>query len=600
MSVEAEILVCSGTSCFSSGGPEIYNNLVERLEEKGLTEEVKLVQTGCFGFCEKGPIVVIYQEDNPGGIFYCQVESEDAQRIVEEHLIKDEIIEELLYEEPETGRKVAEYEDMGFYKYQQRIALRNCGLIEPHNIREYIARDGYRALGKTLTEMDPKEVIEEVKTSKLRGRGGGGFPTGVKWELAKSAEGSPKFIICNADEGDPGAFMDRSIIEGDPHSVIEGLAIGAYVIGANQGYVYVRAEYPLAVDRLEKAIESARELGVLGEDIFGTGFDFNLEIRVGAGAFVCGEETALIHSVQGDRGDPHGKPPYPANDGLWNQPTVINNVETLANIPQIILNGGDWFSHIGTEESTGTKVFALAGDIHNTGLIEVAMGTTLREIIFNLGGGIPDDKEFKAAQTGGPSGGCLPKEKLDVSMDYDSLLEAGSMMGSGGLIVMDEDTCMVDVARFYLDFTQDEACGKCTPGRVGTKRLLEMLNRIVSGEAEENILDKLEALCHEIKRTALCGLGQSAPNPILSTMEYFRDEYEAHVFDKRCPAGVCKDLVGYQIDEEDCKACGICREECPVSAITGNKEEGYEIDPEICESCGICEEKCPLGVISKG
>ncbi|ADL13387.1 NADH-quinone oxidoreductase subunit NuoF [Acetohalobium arabaticum] len=600
MSIEAEVLVCSGTSCFSSGGPEIYNNLLENLEEKGLTGEVKLVQTGCFGFCEKGPIVVIYQEDNPGGIFYCQVEPEDAQRIVEEHLIKDEIIEELLYEEPETGRKVAQYEDMGFYKYQQRIALRNCGLIEPHNIREYIARDGYQALGKALTEMTPEEIIDEVKTSKLRGRGGGGFPTGVKWELTKSAEGSPKFIICNADEGDPGAFMDRSIVEGDPHSVIEGLAIGAYVIGANQGYVYVRAEYPLAVDRLEKAIESARELGVLGEDIFGSGFDFNVEIRVGAGAFVCGEETALIHSVQGDRGDPHGKPPYPANDGLWDQPTVINNVETLANIPQIILNGGDWFSHIGTEESTGTKVFALAGDIHNTGLIEVPMGTTLREVIFNLGGGIPDDKEFKAAQTGGPSGGCLPREKLDISMDYDSLLEVGSMMGSGGLIVMDEDTCMVDVARFYLDFTQDEACGKCTPGRVGTKRLLEMLNRIVSGEAEENILDKLEALCHEIKKTALCGLGQSAPNPILSTLEYFRDEYEAHVFDKYCPAGVCKDLASYKIDEEACEACGVCKEECPVSAITGSKEEGYEIDPEICESCGICEEECPFEVITRG
>ncbi|MBM7622579.1 NADH-quinone oxidoreductase subunit NuoF [Sporohalobacter salinus] len=600
MAAEAEVLVCSGTSCFSSGGPDIYQNLVEKIEKRGLTEEISLVQTGCFGFCEKGPIVVIYQEDNPGGTFYCQVESEDVQQIVEEHLIEGKIIEDLLYEEPGSGHKVREYENMGFYKYQQRIALRNCGLIEPHNIREYIARDGYRALGKALTEMTPEEVIDEVKTSKLRGRGGGGFPTGVKWELAKAAEGSPKFIICNADEGDPGAFMDRSILEGDPHSVIEGLALGGYAIGANQAYVYVRAEYPLAVDRLEKAIKLAKELGVLGENIFDSDFDFNVEIRVGAGAFVCGEETALIHSVQGDRGDPRGKPPYPANEGLWDQPTVINNVETLANIPQIILNGGNWFSHIGIDESTGTKVFALAGDIYNTGLIEVPMGTTLREIIFNLGGGIPDNKEFKAAQTGGPSGGCLPKDKLDISMDYDSLLEVGSMMGSGGLIVMDEDTCMVDVARFYLDFTQDEACGKCTPGRVGTKRLLEMLNRIVNGEAEENILDKLEALCHEIKKTALCGLGQSAPNPILSTLKYFRDEYEAHVFDKYCPAGVCKELSGYKIDEDACEACGVCKEKCPVSAIIGDKEEGYEIDPEICESCGICEEECPYEVITRG
>ncbi|SJZ32308.1 NADH-quinone oxidoreductase subunit NuoF [Selenihalanaerobacter shriftii] len=600
MALKTEMLVCGGTSCFSSGSEDIYQNLVDQLADNNLEEETKLTKTGCFGFCEKGPIVVIYQEDAPTGIFYCQVEPEDVQQIVQEHLINGEIIDDLLYEEPDTGRKIPEYENMGFYKYQQRLALKNCGFIEPYEIEEYIARDGYRALGEALTHMNPQEIIEEVKTSKLRGRGGGGFPTGLKWEFTRKAEGNPKYVICNADEGDPGAFMDRSILEGDPHSVIEGLAIAAYVIGAEQGYVYIRAEYPLAVERLEKAIKEANKLGLLGKNIFDTGFNFNLEIRVGAGAFVCGEETALIHSVQGDRGDPRSKPPYPANQGLWNQPTLINNVETLANVPQIILNGGKWFSHIGAEESTGTKVFALAGDIYNTGLIEVPMGTTLREIIFELGGGIPGGKEFKAAQTGGPSGGCIPKENLDISVDYDTLIEVGSMMGSGGLIVMDEDTCMVDVARYYLDFTQDEACGKCTPGRVGTKRLLEMLNKIVEGEAESNILDKLEALSVEVKKTSLCGLGQSAPNPILSTLNYFREEYEAHVFDKRCPAGVCEALLDYTIDEEKCKACGLCAKKCPAATIEGSKEEGYTIDPEECKDCGICEEECPFDAIARG
>jgi len=600
MAPKAEILVCGGTSCYSSGGPDIYKNLIEELKRKELEEKVKLTQTGCFGFCEKGPVVVIYCEKEPNGIFYCQVKPEDSERILKEHIINGEIIDDLLYEDPETGAKIPGHEDMGFYKYQQRIALKNCGLIQPYKIKEYIARDGYRALGEALSHMTSKEVIEIVKTSKIRGRGGGGFPTGLKWELTAKAKGSPKYVICNADEGDPGAFMDRSILEGDPHSVIEGLAIAAYAIGAEQGYVYVRAEYPLAVERLEQAIKDARELNLLGEDIFETGFKFDLEIRVGAGAFVCGEETALMQSVQGERGDPRFKPPYPANKGLWGQPTVINNVETLANIPGIILNGGEWFSHIGTEESTGTKVFALAGDIHNTGLIEVPMGTTLREVVFELGGGIPNKKEFKAAQTGGPSGGCIPKEHLDILMDYDSLIEVGSMMGSGGLIIMDEDTCMVDVARFYLDFTQDEACGKCTPGRVGTKRLLEMLNKIVEGEAEPNILEKLEALSNQVKKSSLCGLGQSAPNPILSTLQYFRDEYEAHVFEKRCPAGVCEALLDYVIDEEKCKACGLCAEKCPAATIEGDKEEGYTINSEACKSCGICEEECPFEAITKG
>lgn len=599
MAFEAEVLVCGGTSCYSSGGPDIYDNLVEQLKENELEQNTRLIQTGCFGFCEKGPIVVVYREDNPGGVFYCQVKPEDSQRIVKEHLSNGEIVEDLLYEEPKTGEKIPEYENMGFYKYQQRVALKNCGRIQPYKIREYIARDGYQALGEIVTNLTPEEVIEKIKTSGLRGRGGGGFPTGVKWELTRQAQGSPKYVICNADEGDPGAFMDRSILEGDPHSVIEGLAIAAYAIGAEEGYVYVRAEYPLAVDRLEKAIKEAKELELLGENIFGSDFNFNLEIRVGAGAFVCGEETALIQSVQGDRGDPQSKPPYPATDGLWDQPTVINNVETLANIPQIILNGADWFNHIGTEDSTGTKVFALAGDIYNTGLIEVPMGTTLREVVFKLGGGIPNGKEFKAAQTGGPSGGCIPKEHLDIPMDYDSLLEVGSMMGSGGLIVMDEDTCMVDVARFYLDFTQDEACGKCTPGRVGTKRLLEMLDRIVEGKAEPEILDKLETLSKQVKSTSLCGLGQSAPNPILSTLQYFRDEYEAHVLDRRCPAGVCDELLHYQIDKEECEGCGLCAHKCPVATIEGNKEEGYTINPEECKDCGICKEECPVDAITK-
>ena len=542
MDQKHRILVCDGTSCHSDDGPTIYKNLKEALGEEGFLEETKIIKTGCFGFCEQGPIVVFYPAEEEKGIFYCQVEPKDAEKIVKKGVVNREEIPELFFEDPETGEKEANLEKIDFYEYQDRITLQNCGLIDPFSLADYKAEGGYQALERTVKELAPEEVIEEVKNSGLRGRGGGGFPTGVKWEITAQNEGELKYIICNADEGDPGAFMDRSILEGDPHSIIEGLMIGGYAIGAEQGFVYVRAEYPLAVNRIEEAINSAREAGILGENIFDSGFNFDIEVRIGAGAFVCGEETALITSVEGYRGDPQPKPPYPAQEGLWDKPTLINNVETLANIPLILREGGKWYSNFGTERSPGTKVFALAGDINNTGLIEVEMGTTLREVIFELGGGIPDGREFKAAQTGGPSGGCLTEEYLDISLEYDTLLEAGSMMGSGGLIVLDDTSCMVDVARFYLDFTKDEACGKCTPGRIGTKRMMEVLNRIVAGEGSKEDLSRLERLAADIKKTALCGLCKSAPNPVLSTMEHFLDEYRAHAVDKTCPTGVCKAL----------------------------------------------------------
>ncbi|MCK8828447.1 NADH-quinone oxidoreductase subunit NuoF [Natroniella acetigena] len=594
-----EILLCAGTSCNSSGEPTIYQNLITELKEHDLFSETKITQTGCFGFCELGPIITIHAQGEEDEVFYCQVKAEDVERIVREHLVNGGVIEDLLYIDPETEKKVAKKEDMDFYKYQKRIVLDNCGKIDPLEIEEYMEQGGYQALKKAVTELEPKQVIAEVKESGLRGRGGGGFPTGIKWEITYENQATPKYIICNADEGDPGAFMDRSILEGDPHSVLEGLALGAYAIGATQGFVYVRAEYPLAVERLERAIKSAREEGMLGDNIHGSQFSFDVEIRIGAGAFVCGEETALITSVEGYRGDPQSKPPYPAQDGLWGQPTLINNVETLANVPIIIREGGAWYRKLGTEDSTGTKVFALAGDINNTGLIEVPIGISLSDVIFKLGGGIPDEKEFKAVQTGGPSGGCLPADYLDTPLEYDALLEVGSMMGSGGLIILDETSCMVDVARFYLDFTQDEACGKCAPGRIGTKRLLEIMDQIVEGEGRREDLERLKNLSQTIKRTALCGLCKSAPNPVLSAIEHFEDEYLAHAEDKYCPTGVCKGLQKYKIDSELCKVCGKCEAACPAQAIKGEVGDTYEIDREVCTACGICEEECPFEVISK-
>ncbi|MBM7555566.1 NADH-ubiquinone oxidoreductase-F iron-sulfur binding region domain-containing protein [Halanaerobacter jeridensis] len=594
-----KILVCGGTSCHSSGAENIYERLNLGLTEHDLISKYRIIETGCFGFCEQGPIVVVYNKQREGGTFYCQLELEDIDKIISQDLVGGKIVDDLVYTDPNSGQKIGEVGEIDFYKYQHRIALSNCGEIEPANVEDYRANGGYEALKKVVNELEPKEVIEEVRTSRLRGRGGGGFPTGVKWDITYDNPETPKYIICNADEGDPGAFMDRSILEGDPHSIIEGLAIGGYAIGAQQGFVYIRAEYPLAVERLEAAINNARKEGLLGENIFESAFNFDVEIKIGAGAFVCGEETALIQSVQGYRGDPQSKPPYPAQQGLYGQPTLINNVETLANIPIILRKGGDWYSSIGTEESTGTKVFALAGDINNTGLIEVPMGTSLRKVIFELGGGIPDAKEFKAAQTGGPSGGCIPKEDLDVSLDYDSLLEMGSMMGSGGLIVLDESNCMVDVARFYLDFTQDEACGKCAPGRIGTKRMLEILTKITEGQGEEEDLDKLETLAENIKKTALCGLCKSAPNPVLSTLEHFCDEYLAHINDGVCPAGVCFKDKGYEIDKEICIACSKCEDICPVDAIRGDTEQKYEIDPELCIVCGQCAEACPVDAIAE-
>ena len=591
----SQVLVCGGTGCTSSGSNDIFAALKSELASKGLNKEVEVVKTGCFGLCELGPVVIVY----PEGAFYSQVKVEDVSELVEEHLLKGRIVKRLIYHDAIEDDKIKSLNKVGFYAKQERIALRNCGVIDPENIDEYLAFDGYKGLEKALTTMTPQEVIDEMKKSGLRGRGGGGFPTGLKWEFAAKQKNDQKYIICNADEGDPGAFMDRSVLEGDPHVVLEAMAIGGYAIGANQGFIYVRAEYPIAVQRLEVAIAQARDYGLLGKNIFETGFDFDVEIRLGAGAFVCGEETALMRSIEGERGMPTPKPPFPAVSGLWGKPTVINNVETYANIPQIIYKGADWFSSIGTEKSKGTKVFALGGKITNTGLVEIPMGTTLREVIYEMGGGIPNNKKFKAVQTGGPSGGCITADNLDISIEYDTLVAMGSMMGSGGMIVLDEDNCMVDVARFFLDFTRDESCGKCTPCRVGTKRMLEMLEKITEGKATLEDLDKLEKLALSIKASALCGLGQTAPNPVLSTLKYFRDEYVAHVVDKKCPAGVCKALLQYTIMDDPCKKCGICAKACPVGAISGKVKERFVIDQDKCVKCGECMVKCPFKAIVK-
>jgi len=591
----SQVLVCGGTGCTSSGSNDIFAALKSELASKGLDKEVEVVKTGCFGLCELGPVVIVY----PEGAFYSQVKVDDVSELVEEHLLKGRIVKRLIYHDAIEDDKIKSLNKVGFYAKQERIALRNCGVIDPENIDEYLAFDGYKALEKALTTMTPQDVIDEMKKSGLRGRGGGGFPTGLKWEFAAKQKNDQKYIICNADEGDPGAFMDRSVLEGDPHVVLEAMAIGGYAIGANQGFIYVRAEYPIAVQRLEVAIAQARDYGLLGKNIFGTGFDFDVEIRLGAGAFVCGEETALMRSIEGERGMPTPKPPFPAVSGLWGKPTVINNVETYANIPQIIYKGADWFSSIGTEKSKGTKVFALGGKITNTGLVEIPMGTTLREVIYEMGGGIPNNKKFKAVQTGGPSGGCITADNLDISIEYDTLVAMGSMMGSGGMIVLDEDNCMVDVARFFLDFTRDESCGKCTPCRVGTKRMLEMLEKITEGKATLEDLDKLEKLALSIKSSALCGLGQTAPNPVLSTLKYFRDEYEAHVIDKKCPAGVCKALMQYTILDDPCKKCGICAKACPVGAISGKVKEQFVINQDKCVKCGVCMQKCPFKAIVK-
>ena len=591
----SHIMVCGGTGCTSSGSKKIIEAFNREIAAAGINEEVKVIQTGCFGLCALGPIVVVY----PEGIFYSMVEEKDVKEIVEEHLVKGRPVTRLIYDETVQGETITSLNDTRFYKKQMRIALRNCGRIDPDNIEEYIAYDGYAALGKVLTEMTPDEVIKTVLDSGLRGRGGGGFPTGRKWALGAMNHADQKYVACNADEGDPGAFMDRSILEGDPHAVIEAMAIAGYAIGATRGFVYIRAEYPIAVERLQRAIDQAREYGLLGKNIFGTDFEFDMEIKLGAGAFVCGEETALINSIEGNRGEPKPRPPFPAQKGIFGKPTVLNNVETYANIPQIILNGAEWFQGIGTEKSKGTKVFALGGKINNTGLVEVPMGTTLRTVVEEIGGGIPGGGKFKAAQTGGPSGGCIPAAHIDVPIDYDNLIALGSMMGSGGLIVMDETTCMVDIAKFFLEFTVEESCGKCTPCRVGTKRLLELLDKITSGNGELSDLDKIEELCNFIKEDSQCGLGQCAPNPVLSTLQYFRDEYIAHVVDKKCPAGVCKDLMQYKIVADKCKGCTACKRACPVGAITGNVKEPHIIDQAKCIKCGACVATCKFGAIVK-
>ncbi len=592
----AHVLVCAGTGCTSSNSLKIMDEMEALLASNGLESEVKIVKTGCFGLCAEGPIVVVY----PEGAMYTRVEVSDAKEIVEEHLLKGRIVKRLLAGEKESEDISKSLESVDFFNRQMRIALRNCGRINPEDINEYIAFDGYKALEKVLTEMTPEAVIDTMKKSGLRGRGGGGFPTGMKWDFAAKQTADQKYVCCNADEGDPGAFMDRSVLEGDPHSVIEAMSIAGFAIGATQGYIYVRAEYPIAVKRLQMAIDQAVEYGILGDNVLGTGHKFNLEIRLGAGAFVCGEETALMTSIEGHRGEPRPRPPFPAVKGLWGKPTILNNVETYANVPVIILKGAEWFSGIGTEKSKGTKVFALGGKINNTGLVEVPMGTTLREVVYDIGGGIPKGKKFKAAQTGGPSGGCIPTEHLDTPIDYDSLIALGSMMGSGGLIVMDEDNCMVDIAKFFLEFTVDESCGKCPPCRIGTKRMLEILERITEGKGEAGDIEKLELLAKNIKASALCGLGQTAPNPILSTLKYFRDEYEAHVFDKKCPAGVCKSMMKYTVEASKCKSCGICAKVCPMSCIKGEKKVPYVIDNTKCAKCGVCMEKCPFKAISKG
>ena len=601
---ERHVLVCGGTGCTSSGSPKLIAKLEEEFAAKGLTDKIQIVKTGCFGLCERGPIMIVY----PEGSFYSRVELDEIPRIVDEHLIGGNPVKEFLYEETVDGDNIKSLDETSFYKKQHRVALRNCGVINPECINEYIGRDGYKALGKVLTEMTPEDVIQTILDSGLRGRGGGGFPTGMKWKLARNIvpDADIKYVCCNADEGDPGAFMDRSVLEGDPHVLLEAMTIAGYAIGANQGYVYVRAEYPIAVDRLNIAIQQAREAGMLGKDIFGTGFDFDIDLRLGAGAFVCGEETALMTSIEGNRGEPRPRPPFPAEKGLYNKPTILNNVETYANIPQIILNGADWFKGMGTEKSKGTKVFALGGKINNTGLVEVPMGTTLREVIEEIGGGIPNGKKFKAAQTGGPSGGCIPAEHFDIPIDYDNLIGIGSMMGSGGLIVMDEDNCMVDIAKFFLEFTVDESCGKCTPCRIGTKRMYEILDKITKGKGTLEDIDKLEELCYHIKTNSLCGLGQTAPNPVLSTLKFFRDEYIAHVVDKKCPAGVCKDLLSFEIIKDSCIGCGLCAKQCPASAITrtdyiapGKKLAAMEIDKDKCVKCGACIASCKFKAIIK-
>ncbi len=598
----SHVLVCGGTGCTSSGSQAIVNKLEEEIKNNGLETEVQVVKTGCFGLCALGPIMIVY----PEGTFYSMVKEEDIPEIVSEHLLKGRIVSRLVYDETVVDSGIKSLNETDFYKKQHRVALRNCGVINPENIDEYIGCDGYEALGKVVTSMTPDEVIETILDSGLRGRGGGGFPTGLKWKLAKGNDADQKYVCCNADEGDPGAFMDRSILEGDPHVVLEAMAIAGYAIGATQGYIYIRAEYPIAVDRLNVAINQAREYGLLGKNIFGSDFSFDIELRLGAGAFVCGEETALMTSIEGHRGEPRPRPPFPAVKGLFGKPTILNNVETYANIPRIILEGADWFKSMGTEKSKGTKVFALGGKIKNTGLVEIPMGTTLREVVEEIGGGIPNGKKFKAAQTGGPSGGCIPAEHIDIPIDYDNLIAIGSMMGSGGLIVMDEDTCMVDIAKFFLEFTVDESCGKCTPCRIGTKRLLEMLDKITKGQATLEDIDKMEELCYYIKDNSLCGLGQTAPNPVLSTLKFFRDEYVAHVVDKKCPAGVCKDLLSYSIIKDKCFGCGMCAKACPAGAITktdytapGKKLPAYEIDSAKCVKCGACIGTCKFKAIVK-